>query len=92
MVQTWVARPESSKGVLSELCSLLTPFEDSGRATRKSAFLNHARIVPFGPVRFLIPRHTMLRNLTLALLLTSGSWSSVWAADFKVFPGEVLLT
>jgi hypothetical protein len=38
MVQTWVARPESSKGVGAGD----TPFEDSGRATRKRAFLNHA--------------------------------------------------
>jgi two-component system chemotaxis response regulator CheB len=38
---TWVARPESSKGVGSQQHSLGTPFEDSGRAT-------HAQILAIG--------------------------------------------
>src|SRR5438552_1564158 len=40
----WVARPESSKGVLS-CCS--TPFEDSGRATQTAARL---RTVIYNPI------------------------------------------
>jgi hypothetical protein len=34
----------------------------------------------------------MLRNLILAVLLVCGPWISFGAADFKVFPGEVMLT
>jgi hypothetical protein len=34
----------------------------------------------------------MLRNLIVVLLLTSGSWSSVPAADLKVVPADVVLT
>src|SRR5439155_21884482 len=34
----------------------------------------------------------MLRNVTLAVLLTWGSWSNAWAADLKVLPADVILT
>ena len=34
----------------------------------------------------------MLRNVTLAVLLTWGSWSNGWAADLKVLPADMVLT
>src|SRR6266851_5474670 len=34
----------------------------------------------------------MLRHLTIAALLTWGSWNSTWAADLKVLPSDIALT
>ena len=78
MVQTWVARPESSKGVSRLQSSLRTPFEDSGRATRKSAFLNQAAISPGSPAGSGLKRLKRLKQIEVNSATMSLWPRSAW--------------